>query len=317
MIKVAILTFENTALFELGCAVELFALRRPEFESWYKAEVVSFDTGPLSSTGGIAINVKRIKSLSRYDMLLVPSWPTEQTAINEKLCAQINAFHQKSKPILSFCSGAFLLGEVGILDNRCATTHWRYAELFKQRFPAVDYVEDVLYVLDESIGCSAGSAAAIDLGLAVIRRDFGYEAANQVARRLVISPHRKGGQSQFVETPVQRTTDTFSATLDWALENLTRLDDVNALADKAHMSRRSFDRKFRASIGCSPQEWIITQRLDLARGLLESKQSPVEVIADQSGFKNAASMRHHFRKNLGVSPRQYRDQFSPLTNSMK
>jgi len=317
MIKVAILAFDNVALFELGCAVELFALRRPEFDPWYKAEVVSLNTDQVSSTGGVAVNVKHIKSLSRYDMLVIPSWPTEQTAVNEKLCAQVKSFHQKSKPIVSFCSGAFLLGELGILDNRRATTHWRYAELFKQRFPAVDYVDDVLYVLGESIGCSAGSAAAIDLGLAVIRRDFGYKAANQVARRLVISPHRKGGQSQFVETPIQRTTDTFAATLDWALENLTRLDDVNTLAEKAHMSRRSFDRKFRASIGCSAQEWIVAQRLNLARGLLESKQIPVELIADQSGFKNAASMRHHFRKSLGVSPRQYRDQFSPLTNSMK
>lgn len=314
MKNVAILAYQNVALFELGCAVELFALSRPELTNWYNAEVITFDDDPLTSTGGVSLNVRKVATLDRYSMLIIPSWPTEKVRINSLLSKEINEFHNKSKMILSFCSGAFLLAELGILDGKEATTHWRYSDQFKSRFPQVTYVEDALYVLNDTLGCSAGSAAAIDLSLAVIRQDFGYQTAKQVARRMVMSPHRKGGQSQFVETPIQQYHSALSETLDWALENLAISLNVNTLANKANMSRRSFDRKFRDSLGCSPKEWIIAQRLDLARGLLEREHGSIELVASQSGFENATAMRHHFRKGLGVSPRQYRDQFGSLTN---
>lgn len=314
MYKVAILTYQNAALFELGCAVELFALPRPEFDEWYEAEVISFEGGSLNTTGGLQLVAKQVNSLDQYDTLVVPSWPTNNSEIPAPLANQVRIFESTGKRILSFCSGAFLLATLGLLNSRQATTHWRYANKFKQRFPDVRYVEDVLYILNNNIGCSAGSAAAIDLGMAVIRQDFGYERANQVARRLVMSAHRKGGQSQFVETPSQQHPSQFTETIDWALSNLHTAININELAKRSLMSRRTFDRKFRQTFGISAQQWLVSQRLCMARQLLEETSKAVEIVADQSGFDNAASMRHHFRRVLGVSPRQYRDQFGSLTN---
>ena len=321
MKRVAILSYDGCALFELGCAVELFGLERPEFKDWYSTDVVTFDSGLLSSTGGVNLDVKKITSLEPYSMLIVPSWPTNGESITPLLAQQIGLFQQPSKTIISFCSGAFLLAELAVLDNCKATTHWRYAELFKQRFEHLSYVDDVLYLFEHTlggpaVGCSAGSSAAVDLGLEVIRRDYGNNIANQVARRLVMSSHRKGGQSQYVETPLLRSSSVFDAALNWAISNLTTDITIDDLARRSHTSRRTFDRRFRNTHGCSAKQWITTQRLNLAKTLLEHEQLSIERVAHDSGFENANVLRHHFRKNLGLSPRQYRDQFSLLTNPL-
>jgi AraC family transcriptional activator FtrA len=309
MKRVAILSYDNTALFELGCAVELFGLPRPEIPHWYSAEVVSFESGPLQATSGLQILPRQVASLDAWDMLVIPSWPTQGEAVPARLQQEILALHARGGRLLSFCSGAFLLAAIGLLDGQQATTHWRYAERFRTRFPRVRYAEDVLYVYDGRIGCSAGSAAGIDLGIEVIRGDFGYEVANQVARRLVMAAHRSGGQAQFVETPVLRKPDQFAAALDWATQNLDKPLAVDALAARANMARRSFDRHFRASLKLTPGQWLIQQRLLLARQLLESGTLPMERIAEKSGFANAVTMRHHFRQVLGLSPSQFRMQF--------
>ena len=314
-IKVAVLTRDHGAFFELGCALELFALPRPEFDSWYQCEVVSFAPGPLNMLGGVQLQVQQLDSLDGYDMLIVPGWPpigAELLAVHRDALLR---FHGAGKRLLSFCSGAFLLAELGVLDGRKATTHWRYADIFRQRFPSVSYVDNVLYVYDGVIGCSAGSAAAIDLGIEVIRQDFGFKIANQVARRLVMSAHRKGGQSQFVETPVPERASQFAQTLDWALNNLHTTLDIDMLASRALMSRRSFDRKFRSTFNLAPNEWLIHQKLDLAKGLLENADLSVEQVAEKSGFGNAITMRHHFRRVVGVSPRDYQAQFAAALGS--
>jgi len=309
MNRVAILTYNNSTLFELGCAVELFGLPRPEFESWYECDVVTFDSGLLGMTGGVQLKCKEVDSLDDYAVLVVPSWPANACPIDPDMASEIKRFSQAGKRVISFCSGAFLLGELGILNGRQATTHWRYAERFKNRFPEVNYVDDVLYVYDGLVGCSAGSAAAIDLGIEIVRKDFGYQVANQVARRLVMAAHRSGGQSQFVETPVLEIPNQFAESLDWALANLLSPINITAFAKKANMSRRTFDRKFRTTFNVTPKEWLTTQRLNKAKELLESERCSVERIAELSGFDNAITMRHHFRKMLGVSPKKYRDQF--------
>ncbi|NNC99693.1 MAG: helix-turn-helix domain-containing protein [Gammaproteobacteria bacterium] len=310
MRKIAILAYNHVALFELGCAVELFALPRPEIENWYSAEVVSFDAGPYQSTGGLTLNARQINSLQDYDVLVIPSWPTQITRVKGLLADEIKLFHHHGKRILSFCSGAFLLGALGILDGRQATTHWRYADTFKKRFPACHYLDDVLYVYDGQLGCSAGSAAGIDLALEVIRIDFGQQIANRVARRMVVSAHRKGGQSQYVESPILPTNSQFTQAIDWAITNLHNPFTIDIMAGKADMSRRTFDRKFRSTFKLTPKDWLTSQRLQVAKQLLEQKDDNIELVASQAGFDNAATMRHHFRRNLGLSPRQYRDQFS-------
>lgn len=311
MRRIAILTHAHCSLFELGCAVELFALPRPEIAHWYACDVVNLEGAPFESTAGVTIAAKCVTSLSDYDTLVIPSWPTQGDPVPEVLAREVRAFAQAGKRLLSFCSGAFLLAELGLLDGRQATTHWRYAERFKARFAQVDYVDDVLYVWQEPIGCSAGSAAALDLGLAVIRHDFGYKVANQVARRLVMSAHRAGGQSQFVEAPMLAVPNQFAGALDWALQHLTSPINVDQLAARANMSRRTFERKFRASFNLSPNEWLIQQKIERAKGLLEETTLPLERLAEQSGFDSVVTLRHHFRRLLGVSPKQYQQQFLP------
>jgi AraC family transcriptional regulator, transcriptional activator FtrA len=316
MKNVAILIYDHAAFFELGCAIELFALPRPEFSAWYTCDVVSFSSGPFAMAAGVQLQVKTVSNLDNYTMLVIPSWPTETTEIPEQIATAIINFHDRGARIISFCSGAFLLAQLGLLKGRKATTHWRYAEKFKTRFPETRYVDDVLYVYDGTLGCSAGSAAAIDLGIEVIRDDYGYPIANQVARRLVMSAHRSGGQSQFVETPVLQIPNHFAQALDWALQNLTSVIDINSLASKANMSRRTFDRKFRSTFNLTPNAWLTWQRINRAKELLEQNHHGIDKIAGLSGFDNATTFRHHFRKVVGVSPTQYRVQFSAGSSSM-
>lgn len=309
MTNVAILATDNGALFELGCAVELFGLSRPEYENWYRAEVVSFDSAELGYTAGVRLGAKKLRSLQAFDMLVIPSWNPDKPPQDRNLVNQLTLFHEQGKRILSFCSGAFLLGYLGILDTREATTHWRYRNRFQELFPDARYVDNVLYVYDGQVGCSAGSAAGLDLGIEIIREDFGYKVANQVARRLVLSAHRSGGQSQFVETPVHQAPGKFAQALDWSIKNLASITSISDVADKAHMSRRTFDRKFRSSFGIAPNEWLIEQRLMLARNLLEDSTASMEAVAETAGFGSAITMRYHFNRRYGITPSHHRQQF--------
>ncbi len=314
--KVAILTTDNIALFELGCAVELFSLPRPEIKGWYQTEVVSFSNKKQLATGGIKVITTQVENFDDYEMLVIPSWPIDQN-ISKKLSQAIEKFHKKAGRVISFCSGAFLLAEVGLLDQQEATTHWRYAECFKERYPKVKYLNDVLYCYNGNIGCSAGSSAGIDLGIEIIRQDYGSLIANKVARRLVIAAHRNGGQSQFVEMPVIEKNNQFSETLDWMVTHLNsdknnQKIDINCLAKKANMSRRTFDRKFRQSLNMSPNVWLIQQRINRVKDLLETTNFSIDRIAMNAGFENAVSLRHHFKKVLKLSPTQFRQQFNPV-----
>ena len=313
MQKVAILAYDQLAMFEFSCALELFALPRPEYVNWYQTEVVSFDRGPLQATGTLQIVARQVESLEPFDVLIIPGWPTHNKHVKAQLAIEINKFASAGKRLVSFCSGAFLLAQLGLLQNKQATTHWRYAALFKQRFKQVKFVEDVLYTQDTTISCSAGSAAALDLGIEIIRQDFGHVIANQVARRLVISPHRSGGQAQYVETPVAKQQGIFAATLDWAINNIHKTMEVEQLASYANMSRRSFDRRFRQALGTSPKAWLNLQRVNLAKQLLETEQLTIEQLAEKVGFDNAITLRFNFNKYVGIAPSQYQLQFSRQT----
>ena len=308
--RVAILSHPYVSLFELGCAVELFALPRPEFDHWYHTDIVNLIDQPITTTGNIVMQTKHVSNLDNYDMLVVPSWPMKAHHIDPHTREQVERFSHANKRIISFCSGAFLLAELGLLDGKQATTHWAFESRFRERFPRVNYASNVLYVFDGQYGCSAGSAAGLDLGLAVVRQDFGYVVANQIAKRLVVSAHRSGGQAQFVDTPMLQVPNQFSESLQWAKANLKQSISIDSMAKKANMSRRTFDRKFRASMDLTPQEWLIMQRTELAKGLLESDNGNIEQLAVQAGFNNAESMRHHFRRVVGISPKQYRAQFN-------
>lgn len=308
MHRIAILTTANQALFELGCAVELFALARPEFDNWYKTDVISLSGKKHQATAGVIIEVQQKNDLSEYDTLIVPSWDTQTD--DPTLATMIFDFHQKGGRVFSFCSGAYLLASSGLLDEKPATTHWRYAEHFKARFPCIKFQDNVLYVHEGNYGCSAGSAAAIDLGIAIIREDFGYEAANQVARRLVLAAHRDGGQAQYCDSAPIQKNQFFSDMLHWVADNLQQTIEIDEMAARTAMSRRTFDRKFRATMGMSAKTWLIKRRLDTARQLLESSEYSIEQIAELSGFANGNALRHNFRKHLRLSPSKIREQFS-------
>lgn len=309
MHKVAILLGPSVASFELGCASELFALSRPEYPNWYQTDIVSFHSGPLTATGGLQLLVPQVQLLTQYDTILIPNWSVTEPAPSDELRQQLLSAYHRGARLISFCSGAFLLAELGVLHGKAATTHWRYADEFQRRYADIRYQQNVLYCFDGQIGCSAGSAAALDLGLAIIRRDFGFEIANQVAKRAVISAHRQGGQAQFVTLPLQKKTNLLSSTMDWALLNLNKTLTIEQLADKAGMSRRSFDRHFKSSTGLSPLQWLLQQRLQLVQHYLEQGQHSIEQISDLTGFGSSLNMRQQFQKQLGISPRQYQRQF--------
>lgn len=310
MLKVAILAFDGVPFFELGCAIEIFALERPEYNNWYNTKVVCLDNTTITSTNNIVMSVEHVSSLAEFDMLIVPGWKTDNKKVKLALAQELTDFHQQSKRIVSFCSGAFLLAQLGLLNDKQATTHWRYSENFIARFPQVNYLSNVLYTQQDNIYCSAGSAAGLDLSLEIVRQDFGHVTANQVARRLVISPHRRGGQAQYVETPVAQNSSPLSGTLDWALTRLDKHIIVDDLASHANMSRRSFDRHFRAALGLSPKAWLNQQRVNLAKRVIENNPVSLEQLAEQVGFDNAVTLRFNFNKYIGVSPSQYQAQFS-------
>jgi transcriptional regulator GlxA family with amidase domain len=214
--------------------------------------------------------------------------------------------------MVSYCSGAFALAAAGILDGRHATTHWMYADKLARRYPSVRVVPDVLYVDDGQVMTSAGTAAGIDLSLHIVRRDYGSDVANKVARRMVVPPHRDGGQAQFVDLPVPPVDDTvlLGPTLDWIVDHLAEPLTVDAMAAHAMVSPRTFARRFRAVTGTTPLQWLLHQRVAHARRLLETSDLPIERIADASGLGSAANLRAHFQRVVGTTPTSYRRTFA-------
>lgn len=311
--RVVALAYDGLCTFEFGIAVEVFALDRPEMgPDWYKFAVASLDKGPLRASGGIKIAVDGgLDLIARAGTIVIAGWKGIDVPVPAHLIAVLHKAHARGARLLSICSGAFVLAEAGLLDGKRATTHWRYLDAFSARFPAVRVERDVLYVDEGAVLTSAGSAAGIDLCLHLVRRDFGLKAANQVARRLVLPAHREGGQAQFVEQPVLSVDE--GARLSPLIERLRkRLKEpltIPRLAREAGMSTRTFVRRFQGATGLPPGQWLTQERLRLACTLLESARAPVKTIAESCGFANEATLRHHFRNHLGVSPAAYREKF--------
>lgn len=313
--KVVIVVAEQVSLFELASAVELFALPRPEIKDWYQTNMVAFGKSSFPGLCETHFSCKQVTELPDCDLLVIPSFPVSVTSINPEMKTAILQHYQQGGRIISFCSGAFLLAELGLLNERVATTHWRYAQTFRQRFPHISYQEDILYHYDGVIGCSAGSAAGLDLGIEVIRQDYGYHIANTVARRLVLPAHRNGGQSQFVEKPLPQTQSSVSQALDWAVKHLSPELTIDDIANKATMTRRTFDRHFKKHYHMTPLEWLQARKLEVAKSLLETTQLGLERIAERAGFDNAITLRYNFKKYMSISPSEYKATFGALKNA--
>ena len=312
--SVVVLAYDGLCTFEFGVAVEIFGLPRPEMgETWYRFAVAGVDEGELRATGGIRILADGdLSLLERADLILVPGWRGIDAAVPDALCDALRRASARGCQLLSICSGVFVLAATGLLDRRKATTHWRYIEALKTRYPAIDVVEDVLYQDEGDILTSAGSAAGIDLCLHVVRRDYGMEAANRVARRLVIPPHRDGSQTQQLSRPVAqlRESQRLGQLFDFLHQHLALAHTVDSLARRVGMSQRTFLRRFQDATGTTPTRWLLNERLLRAKDYLENSKLSIDSIAEQTGFGQAATLRHHFRQHYALSPARYRKQFA-------
>lgn len=311
--KVVALAYDGLSTFEFGIAVEAFGLERPEMGAdWYTFSVASADPSPLRATGGVRVLVDGgLELLAGAGTIVLPGWKGPDYPVPDDVKAALRAAYARGARLISICSGAFAAAAAGLLDGRRATTHWKYAERLAAAYPRATIERDVLYVDEGQILSSAGSAAGIDLCLHVIRRDFGAKAANMVARRMVVPPHRDGGQAQFVEQPVPRLDEAvrLSPLLERVSSHLADRHTIADLARGAGMSERTFARRFRATTGMAPGEWILEARLRRAQELLETTRSPIRAVAESCGFSDQGALRRHFLSRLGVTPAAYRKGF--------
>jgi AraC family transcriptional activator FtrA len=306
------IAYQGLATFEFGITAEFFALQRPELDfAPYRFSVAAADPPPLRALGGIRIEVDGgIELLNEASIIVVPGWRDLDEPPPLVLTEALRNAVARGARVVSICSGAFLLAHAGLLSGRRATTHWRHVELLQRLFTDIRVEPDVLYVDEGQVMTSAGSAAGIDLLLHLVRKDYGPRVATLFARRMVVPPHRDGGQSQFVVQPIAvRTNDRISSVADWMAGHLTEVVSIEVLAERAAMSVRSFTRRFRAATGVAPIEWLIRLRVRRAQDLLESTSEPIDRIAERSGFGTPETLRHHFRKVVGTSPSRWRLSF--------
>lgn len=309
---VAALIGDGVLTFDFACACEVFGYDRSDIVSpWYRFLVASQDPPPIRTSTGFVMSPERgLDALEEADTVIVPGWADDLRAPRPETIDVLRAAYDRGARIMSVCIGAFVLAEAGLLDGRRVTTHWRFADRLRERFPRVEVDPDVLYIDDGQILTSAGTAAGIDLSLHIVRLDYGAEIANQVARRIVMPPHRDGGQAQYIEAPMPSDADEgMTALLAWIVEHLDDELGVEQLALRAMMSPRTLARRFKAQTGTTPLDWVLRQRIALAQRMLESTDLPIEIIATRAGFGTPVTMRHHFGKRVRTSPQAYRRTF--------
>ncbi|TVQ39215.1 MAG: transcriptional regulator FtrA [Geminicoccaceae bacterium] len=308
---VAIVVYDRLCTFEFGCAVEIFALPRPEMGAgWYRCRLAAAEPGPLTATGGLRVEVDGgLEVLDTAGTIVIPGWRGAEEPVPEALCHALRQAHGRGARLVSLCSGAFVLAATGLLDGKRATTHWRYLEALQARYPRIETVADVLYVDAGDVLTAAGSAAGLDLGLHLVRRDFGAEVAVRVASRLVVPLHREGTQRQRVERPVapaRSAAARLAGLLDEVLATLDQPWPLDRLARTAGSSKRALHRQFVAATGQSPGDWLIDRQLARVCELLAEPGHTLADIAQATGFDSASTLRHHFRRRLATTPSGYR-----------
>jgi transcriptional regulator GlxA family with amidase domain len=303
---------EQASVFELGLVCQVFGLDRTDCGlPAFTFDVCAPTPGRIPTTSGFALDVEHgLDRVAAADVVTVPAWDVD-APLPPGLADALRAAADRGALLVSVCTGAFALAGAGLLDGRRATTHWQVAPLLARRHPRVRVDPDALYVEDGPIVTSAGASAGIDACLHVVRREFGAESANALARRMVVPPHRSGDQAQYVETPVPARADhdDLARLLDWVQRNLDRPLPVDALAARAHMSPRTFARRFRAATGTTPHRWILDQRLNLAERLLETTDLTVDAVAARAGLGSPDTLRHHFTDRRGITPTDHRRAF--------
>ena len=308
--KVVLLALPGVAPFEFGVVCEIFGIDRTETGGpGFDFTIATADPGPVRTSLGYTMDIQTgLDAAADADLVAVPAH--EITNIDPRYLEVIRQAEARGAWVLSVCSGAFALAAAGILAGRRATTHWMHTDRLARMYPDTAVDADVLFVEDRKVVTSAGTAAGIDAALHIVRKEWGAAATNVIARRMVVPPQRDGGQSQYIDTPVQEcTSDSFAIVAEWMLENIAEDLTVDQLARKALMSSRTFARRFRAEMGTTPAAWLNRQRIIRAQQLLERTDFGLESVAQQTGFGTAAVMRHHFLKVLQTTPTNYRRAF--------
>ncbi|MYW65974.1 helix-turn-helix domain-containing protein [Streptomyces sp. SID8379] len=307
---VAVLLFSGGPIFESSIPLSVFGIDRQDAGvPRYRLLVCAGEEGPLRTTGGLELTAPHgLEAISRAGTVVVPAWRSITSPPPEEALDAIRRAHEEGARIVGLCTGAFVLAAAGLLDGRPATTHWMYAPTLAKRYPSVHVDPRELFVDDGDVLTSAGTAAGIDLCLHIVRTDHGNEAAGALARRLVVPPRRSGGQERYLDRslPEEIGADPLAEVVAWALEHLHEQFDVETLAARAYMSRRTFDRRFRSLTGSAPLQWLITQRVLQAQRLLETSDYSVDEVAGRCGFRSPVALRGHFRRQLGSSPAAYR-----------
>ncbi|RKR89601.1 transcriptional regulator GlxA family with amidase domain [Micromonospora pisi] len=310
--KVAVIVLDQVAAFELGVLCEVFGTdRTADGFPGYRFDVCTVDGAPVRSRSGFQLVPEAdLTPTEDADLVAVPAL-YDGTPVPEPVLDALRRAHQRGAYVLSVCSGAFVLGEAGLLDGRECTTHWKYADQLAARFPLARVRCNELYVQDGNLLTGAGTAAGIDACLHLVRQEHGSALATKLARRMVVPPHRDGGQAQFIEAPIPRTPDapTLEPVLGWLVGHLDQSLTIDDMAARSHMAPRTFARRFRAETGTTPHDWLTNQRILLARRLLEETELGVEAIATRAGFGEAATLRHHFTRRVGTTPHAYRTLF--------
>lgn len=311
--RVAVLAFEGISPFHLAVPSLVWGPESPagDMEPW-PITVVALEPGRLTTSAGYAIDVPAgLGALAEAEIVVVPWWSSPESPTPSAVSAALRAAHEHGALVVGLCLGAFALADAGILDGRAATTHWKWVETFRRRFPSVELRPEELYVDEGDVVTGAGATAGIDTCLHLLARTAGQVVANRVARRIVAAPHRPGGQAQFIEFPVPGPDeDPLTEVMNWAQSHLDRPQNIDRLAAQAHMSRSTFTRAFRARTGTTVHNWLVTQRLSRARHLLETTTLTIDTIAAQTGFGTPARLREHFATALGTTPTRYRVEFS-------
>jgi transcriptional regulator GlxA family with amidase domain len=310
---VALIAFDGISPFHLSVPCAIFGEDRtgacmPKFELL----VCSAEKALLHTSAGFTIETRYgLKDLSKAATIIVPSWRDTTEMPPKALLDALRRAHKRGVLIVGLCLGSYVLAAAGLLDGRDATTHWHWANDMAQRYPLIRVNPDVLYVDDGDIITSAGTAAAIDCCLHILRRQHGAKVAAYVARRMVVSPHRQGGQAQYIPQPVRdhSAVDHFAKVLDWLQRNLHKPHNLDTLAERALMTRRTFTRRFKLVMGITVGDWLLSQRLGLAQQLLETTNHAIDTVAEKAGFGSAVSLRQHFNLAFKISPSNYRREF--------
>ncbi|RWZ68538.1 helix-turn-helix domain-containing protein [Labedella populi] len=317
--SVAVIAIPEVAPFEFGVLAEVFGIdRSAQGGPVFDFHVVAAEPGVVTMKNGLGLVVSEgLEATATADLVAVPAFGSGETDIDPRIVEALRDAERRGAWVLSVCSGAFALAAAGLLDGRRSTTHWMHAGELTRRFPGTHVDPDVLFVEDRRVITGAGTAAGIDACLHLVRTELGAAAANIIARRMVVPPQRDGGQAQFIQTPPEHERiSSLAAVTTWMVENLTEDQSVAVLARRAHMSERTFARRFRAELGATPAAWLNRQRLIRAQQLLERTDLGLEQIADESGFGSASVMRHHFVRTLKTTPNAYRRAFSCIDDGV-